>query len=208
MLLADDALRRRSAEGPRRISDTDRRRISDVERGANGTWRGEVLEYDTRCRHHSARTGRRRSSDPNKDDTDEVILYEGAGGKHSQSMFYTTTLMVTDWSVEVEREGANPLLTVLTLGLWFWLFQTVSTEVFELERVVELEMRNGLIVGAYQHTWCCGGGSFRIDIPDTASKKTHDVFRELKRAWTVARMDAAEAAQRDLEAHMLLDDTD
>jgi hypothetical protein len=195
----DKALReRRSMDGPRRLSD--------AERGGGGGRLGDC-DYELRDRRHSfktARDGRRRSSDPSKDDTDEVVFYEGPSGPRTGRMFHETTIMVTDWSVEVEREGAHPVLSILTLGLWYWLFQTISTEVFELERVTELELRGGVIHGSYAHSVCCHGGSFRLDTPAGHAKSTRALFRDLKDAWNIARVDVADSEQREAEAQSLL----
>ena len=199
--------RRRSQDGPVQLSDAER-----------GGWGGEGRQreqrehgvVELRDRHHSPRAtrdGRRRSSDPSKDDTKEQVIYEGPCGQRTGRFFHRTTFTVTDWSVEVEREGAHPLLTLLTLGIWYWLFQSISTEVFELERVAELQLRGGnVIVGSYGRQWCCGcgWGTFMLDTPERdGGKSTRELFHDLKAAWVIARGDAAEAAKR--EEQMLLD---
>ena len=204
-----------------RSEDTVRRRsvdLSNAERGYAGAESfGMERSRGTPGRKGSFKTprdGRRRSSDPTKDDTYETVLYEGPSGPQTTSKFHRTTIIVTDWSVEIEREGANALCTLLTCGLWFCLFQSISTELFELEDVTEIALIDGIIVGSYHRrrcSCCTKKSTFRIDIPPDAGTgtKVEDLFRELKHAWTEARMDAVAAEQRELEfeAQSLLDCT-
>ena len=59
-------------------------------------------------------------------------IYEGPGGKRSSRMLHKTTIIVTNRTVEIEREGANIYMTLLTLGCWYFCFQTASIEIYEV----------------------------------------------------------------------------
>ena len=59
-------------------------------------------------------------------------IYEGPGGKRSGKIMHKTTIIITNRTVEIEREGANCCLSVLTLGCWFFFFQTASIEIYEV----------------------------------------------------------------------------
>ena len=61
-------------------------------------------------------------------------IYEGPGGKRSSRMLHKTTIIVTNRTVEIEREGANIYMTLLTLGCWYFCFQTASIEIYEVSR--------------------------------------------------------------------------
>ena len=189
-----DAVRRRSVD----ISNAERGYANAESFGMQQRGRGATGRKSS---FKTPRDGRRRSSNPTKDDTYETVLYEGPSGPKSTTKFHRTTVIITDWSVEIEREGANAFCTLLTCGLWFYLFQSISTELFELEDVTEIALVDDIIVGSYRpRCSCCKRKStFRIDIPPDAGTKVEDLFRELKHAWTDARMDIAAAEQRELE---------
>ena len=59
-------------------------------------------------------------------------IYEGPGGKVVGRLMHSTTIMVTNRTVESEREGANCMLTTFTLGCWYFFFQTASIEIYEV----------------------------------------------------------------------------
>jgi hypothetical protein len=59
-------------------------------------------------------------------------IYEGPGGKSTARMLHSTMVIVTNRTVEIEREGANACLTALTLGCWYFFFQTASIEIYEV----------------------------------------------------------------------------
>ena len=47
-------------------------------------------------------------------------------------MLHKTSLVITNRTVEIEREGANVFLTALTCGCWYLCFQTASIEIYEV----------------------------------------------------------------------------
>jgi hypothetical protein len=63
-------------------------------------------------------------------------IYEGPGGNKAKRFLKKTTLIVTNRTVEIEREGANVLLTFITLGCWYMFFQTASIEIYEVRAVL------------------------------------------------------------------------
>eukprot|EP00937_MAST-01D_sp_MAST-1D-sp2_P004587 g4587.t1 len=120
---------------------------------------------------------------------DLKTIYEGPGGQRSARMLHKTNLVVTNRTVEIEREGVNVVMTVLTCGCWWLFFQTASIEIYELERIQTLYLKDDVIYGELvpeaegrQH-----GGTFAIDVPLSGDKTTKDLFFELKESWTVAR---------------------
>lgn len=124
-------------------------------------------------------------------------IYEGPCGPRSGKIMHKTTIIVTNRTVEIEREGANCCLSVLTLGCWFFFFQTASIEIYELQRITSLYLKDDTIIGEVEKTRC-GGGSFAIDTPADGEQSTKDLFFELKEAWNIARhgvlQDETEAA--------------
>ena len=56
-------------------------------------------------------------------------IYEGTGGKKSNKVPYRTTFIITNRAIEVEIEGANLVLSILTCGLWYMFFQSTTIEV-------------------------------------------------------------------------------
>ena len=76
-----------------------------------------------------------RAASPRNGLHDLRTIYEGPVGSHAEQMCHKTTLIVTNKTVEFEREGANCFLSFLTLGLWWFFFQTATIEIYELERV-------------------------------------------------------------------------
>ena len=93
---------------------------------------------------------------------------------------YRTTIIITDKTIEIEREGANPLLTLLTLGLWYFCFQTASISIYELSHVVSLNLIDDVIVCTVPRPRWYSAGDFRIDLPLNAEKTTKELFFELK----------------------------
>ena len=59
-------------------------------------------------------------------------IYEGPGGRAAARFLKKTTLIVTNRTVEIEREGANVCMTVVTMGCWYMFFQTASIEIYEV----------------------------------------------------------------------------
>ena len=120
-------------------------------------------------------------------------IYEGPGGEASGRFLKKTTIIVTNRTVEIEREGANVCMTFITLGCWYMFFQTASIEIYELTRISKLEMHNDVITGVIPGKRCggrCGGGKFEIDLPDDSPVSINELFQELKVSWESARRDA------------------
>jgi hypothetical protein len=100
---------------------------------------------------------------------------------------YKTSLVITNRTVEIERDGANLFFTALTCGIWYLCCQSASIEIYEIQRIQTLYCKDGVIVGEIQPTGCFGRGRFVIDLPEDGDKSTKDLFFELKEAWHAAR---------------------
>ena len=113
-------------------------------------------------------------------------IYEGSAGPRSSRMLHKTTVIVTNKTVEIEREGANVFLTFLTLGCWYFCFQTASIEIYELTRITSLYLKDDVIVGEFPSRGMCTPNHFIIDLPARAGKTTQDLFFEMKEVWSKA----------------------
>jgi hypothetical protein len=58
-------------------------------------------------------------------------FYEGPGGPKSSRFLKTTTIIATNRTVEIEREGPNVFLTLITFGCWM-MFSHASIEIYEV----------------------------------------------------------------------------
>lgn len=114
-------------------------------------------------------------------------LFEGVPGPKTMSRFCKTTLIVTNQTVEIEKDGASPCLTVLTLGFWYWCCRTTTIEIYELQRIEALYLRDGIIIGETGRKTACDGGTFKLDVPPDGEVTTKELFLLLKEAWSVAR---------------------
>ena len=138
--------------------------------------------------------GNQRSASPRSDLHDLRTIYEGPVGAHAEYMCHHTTLIVTNKTVEFEREGANCILSFLTLGLWWFFFQTATIEIYELERVSALLLRDNVIAcemrSAKRGRRCCGtrNARFEIALPaNSSAMTTEELFFELKEQWQIIR---------------------
>ena len=95
-------------------------------------------------------------------------------------MLHRTTVIITEKTIEIEREGANLCLTLLTLGLWYFCFQTASISIYELSHVRSLNLIEDVIVCTVPRPRWYSTGDFRIDLPLNAAKTTKELFFELK----------------------------
>ena len=145
----------------RRSSDSNRRKLSEAERGVSTPPGPSLLDLKT--------------------------IYEGPAGRHTSRLLHKTSLVITNRTVEIEREGANLPLTMLTCGCWYLCFQTASIEIYELQRIQTLYLKDDVIIGEIQPRERCGRGKFEIDTPRDGDKSTKDLFFELKEAWNIAR---------------------
>ena len=145
----------------RRSSDSNRRKLSEAERGVSTPPGPSLLDLKT--------------------------IYEGPAGRHTSRLLHKTSLVITNRTVEIEREGANLPLTILTCGCWYLCFQTASIEIYELQRIQTLYLKDDVIIGEIQPRERCGRGKFEIDTPRDGDKSTKDLFFELKEAWNIAR---------------------
>lgn len=128
-------------------------------------------------------------SSPRPSLLDVETIYEGPGGPKSSLFLYDTTFVITNRAIEIEREGANAIMTVATLGCWYFFFQSASIEICELHTISKLHMQDDVIVAtlARDRRGCCKKETqYIIDIPADQYKTTRDVFFELKEAWDVA----------------------
>jgi hypothetical protein len=127
-------------------------------------------------------------------------LYEGPAGPRSAEMLKTKKLVITSRAVEIETEGANALMTGLTLGCWYFFFQTCSVEIFELTRVVSLFMEKDCIVGEIQEngrrTMCGANSRFVIDL--ATPQDTRNLYFHLKDAWNAANNMERDGADGEL----------
>ena len=97
--------------------------------------------------------------------------------------FGNQTLVITNRTVEIEREGANLIMSILTCGCWYACFQTASIEIYELQCIETLYLRDNVIHGELRGR----GGKFVLDCPPAGDVETKDLFFELKEAWQTAR---------------------
>ena len=125
-------------------------------------------------------------------------IYEGPAGPRTRRALHKTTVIITNKTVEVEREGANVAMTILTLGCWYFCFQTASIEIYELNRITSLYLKDDVIVGEVPTKGMCSSGRFEIDLPPTAEKTTKDLFFELKEVWNRANNYSNDDAAIDL----------
>ena len=73
-------------------------------------------------------------SSPRPSLLDVETIYEGPGGPKSSLFLYDTTFVITNRAIEIEREGANAIMTVATLGCWYFFFQSASIEICEVRQ--------------------------------------------------------------------------
>ena len=129
---------------------------------------------------------RRRASEPKQQEPTLLELktiYEGPCGPASKKLLHKTSLVITNRTVEIEREGANLIMSILTCGCWYACFQTASIEIYELQCIETLYLRDNVIHGELRGR----GGGFVLDCPAGGDVETKDLFFELKEAWQVAR---------------------
>jgi len=112
--------------------------------------------------------------------------------------FFFHEYIVTNINVQIEREGANFLMSVLTFGLWYVFFQDASIDIYELRRISNLYLRDDVIIGEMDghprrcipiHT-CLSRFSrrqFKLDCPTDGRVATKDLFYELREAWNFER---------------------
>ena len=112
-------------------------------------------------------------------------IYDGPGGRGTNKLLYKTHLSITNRTVEIEREGVSLLIAFLTCGIAYFFCQKVSVEIYELQRIQTIYLKDGVIIGETLQSW--GRGRFVIDTPKDGDKSTEDLFYELKEAWSVAR---------------------
>lgn len=87
------------------------------------------------------------------------VLYEGC---REMSWFRSTQVSITTRAIEIDISGADPLMSLLTLGCWFMFFQFDYVERYPLDRITSLELVRGS--GA---DGCAGG------LCNTKSTSTH-----------------------------------
>eukprot|EP00937_MAST-01D_sp_MAST-1D-sp2_P000841 g841.t1 len=117
-------------------------------------------------------------------------IYEGPVGRRGEKLFHKSTLIVTNRTIEIEREGAHWFGTLITFGLWYFMFQTATIEIYELDRIAAISLQDDTIICEAKggKKLChCRPKSFAIDLPKESDVSTHDLFFELKEAWQVVR---------------------
>ena len=65
------------------------------------------------------------------------VLYEGC---REMSWFRSTQVSITTRAIEIDISGADPFMSLLTLGCWFMFFQFDYVERYPLDRVTSLEL--------------------------------------------------------------------
>ena len=118
-------------------------------------------------------------------------IYEGAAGKRTNRMLWKTTLVITNRCVEIEREGANAILSCLTMGCWYFMFQTATIEIYEYSRIAGLHMTSddAIVIEMEPTTGTCGLKTHPrvvITLPEHGSKTAEELFNEMKAAWNMA----------------------
>ena len=71
---------------------------------------------------------------------EQKVLYEGT---KATGLFRTTQVCITTRAIEIDVSGADPTMSILTLGCWYMFFQFDYIERYPLSRVVSLEMGHG-----------------------------------------------------------------
>ena len=115
---------------------------------------------------------------------------------------------MTNRTVEIEREGANCLLSLLTLGCWWALFQTATIEIYELDFMSSIELKTGggsgggkrgeddvIVCQLERHRGdkktplgpCSRPRTLLIDVQRGMDYTTADLYFEMKENWIVAR---------------------
>ena len=107
----------------------------------------------------------------------------------SRAVPYRTTFIITNRAIEVEIEGANLLLSILTCGLWYMFFQSTTIEICELEKISRLYMQDDHIIAVVQSkkrgkcdSCFKSEKQYLIDLPACAAKTTREVVRDCRRA--------------------------
>jgi hypothetical protein len=111
-------------------------------------------------------------------------IYEGPAGPSSSKILHRTTLIVTNRTVEIEHEGADLMLTLVTLGFWYFACQSASIEIYELSRIDAIYLSDDVIIGEIkgksERSCNCDKKRFVIDTPDNSTVQTKDLFFALK----------------------------
>ena len=172
----------------------------DLEEGGGGGYgRRGAGDRPSRSSKKSGRKGGRKNGRKTKSSSREDrpsmldlrTIYEGPAGPRTNKMLWKTTLVITNRCVEIEREGANALLSCLTLGCWYFMFQTATIEIYEYSRIAGLHMTSddAIIIEMEPTTTALGFKNYPrvvITLPPNAHKKPQDLFNEMKGAWNMA----------------------
>jgi hypothetical protein len=130
-------------------------------------------------------------------------LYDGPGGPRTSRFMNSRRIVVTTKAIEVETTGASAVLSALTCGCWWFLFQSITVEIFELARIGALYMEKDCIVGELASATGVGGGGGRSSCGGLASRcgcgersrfvfdlstpdDTRNLYFHLKDAWHAA----------------------
>merc|ERR1712224_1124909 len=87
--------------------------------------------------------------------------------------------------------GANAMLSCITLGCWYFMFQTATIEIYEYSRIAGLHMTSddAIIIEMEPTTTALGFKNYPrvvITLPQNAHKKPQDLFDEMKSEWNMA----------------------
>ena len=128
-------------------------------------------------------------------------IYDGPGGPATNRLTYKTHLVITSRTVEIERDGVSLPFAILTCGAALFFCATASVEIFELQRIQAIYMKDGSILGEASQS--SGIVTFAIDTPKDGDKTTEDLYYELKEAWTEARHNTAHGLAHRDDAHVV-----
>jgi hypothetical protein len=89
-------------------------------------------QEDALARRDDPDSGASETDDSDIDSMFELkTFYEGPGGPKCSRACKTTTIIATNRTVEIEREGPNVVMAILTLG-FCCMFSQASIEIYEV----------------------------------------------------------------------------
>jgi hypothetical protein len=73
-------------------------------------------------------------------------IFDGFAGDETSRLLQITKITMTTSTIEIERYGANALMTILTLGVWFFYCKTERLDTYAIEDFKAIEYTtNGVI---------------------------------------------------------------
>ena len=124
-----------------------------------------------------------------------IALFDGYAGEKTNKLLHITKVTCTTQTIEIERYGADVVMTLLTLGAWFFYCKTNELEVYAVEDFTSITFVDGVIYctlmqNTMGRTGCCGGkppGVLMLDITGQGDFGTYELYCRLKNAWDLLR---------------------